>query len=386
MAIIKCPECGKEISDSALSCPHCGKPFLFLKNCHKKYPNLKLIILILILPPLFCYYANYRADYYDNDSFEGLLVYYLLILCSALPALFIRCILLKRPIKVGTQWISLLISWPLLVVAASVAESASSFRIDESIGVVMFFASIPLTNAILLAGTGKFILFKKDVCEHKKADNNHAFQVLLPEQKQMGGLKTATALETVIPINMEKQQGRDSDKPQQKEETEIDLTPEYPEESQDVEGRPTFFKSEIWRDLRLPLLWIPGIAVAVNFVLIMYFPFSSGFQDIRNIGINIGISEIIMFSVFSAIISNLTYLIAPLVLRFLILKTPMKSMGLSTLGATFILGLGARLLLMATGLSFGKTANVPILQGIAIYYVLTAGHTANQFIYKESNR
>lgn len=26
MALIKCPECGKEISDKAISCPHCGVP------------------------------------------------------------------------------------------------------------------------------------------------------------------------------------------------------------------------------------------------------------------------------------------------------------------------------------------------------------------------
>lgn len=26
MALIKCPECGKEISDKAISCPHCGCP------------------------------------------------------------------------------------------------------------------------------------------------------------------------------------------------------------------------------------------------------------------------------------------------------------------------------------------------------------------------
>jgi uncharacterized membrane protein YvbJ len=26
MALIKCPECGKEISDKALSCPQCGYP------------------------------------------------------------------------------------------------------------------------------------------------------------------------------------------------------------------------------------------------------------------------------------------------------------------------------------------------------------------------
>lgn len=26
MALIICPECGKEISDKAISCPHCGCP------------------------------------------------------------------------------------------------------------------------------------------------------------------------------------------------------------------------------------------------------------------------------------------------------------------------------------------------------------------------
>ena len=28
MAVIKCPECGKEISDKAMTCPHCGYPLM----------------------------------------------------------------------------------------------------------------------------------------------------------------------------------------------------------------------------------------------------------------------------------------------------------------------------------------------------------------------
>lgn len=32
MAIVKCPECGKEISDSAVSCPNCGKPLQHLSK------------------------------------------------------------------------------------------------------------------------------------------------------------------------------------------------------------------------------------------------------------------------------------------------------------------------------------------------------------------
>lgn len=33
MALIKCPECGNEISDKAASCPHCG--FLIEQNYYK---------------------------------------------------------------------------------------------------------------------------------------------------------------------------------------------------------------------------------------------------------------------------------------------------------------------------------------------------------------
>lgn len=27
MALMRCPECGKEVSDTAVQCPNCGKPF-----------------------------------------------------------------------------------------------------------------------------------------------------------------------------------------------------------------------------------------------------------------------------------------------------------------------------------------------------------------------
>ena len=43
MALIKCYECGKEISDKAPSCPQCGAPKLVAANKgsgSKKTPNL----------------------------------------------------------------------------------------------------------------------------------------------------------------------------------------------------------------------------------------------------------------------------------------------------------------------------------------------------------
>lgn len=36
MAIIKCPECGNEVSDKARTCPHCGNPIdtnVYCPNC-----------------------------------------------------------------------------------------------------------------------------------------------------------------------------------------------------------------------------------------------------------------------------------------------------------------------------------------------------------------
>ena len=39
MAIIKCPECGKDVSDKARSCPHCGNPIdtsIYCPKCGSK--------------------------------------------------------------------------------------------------------------------------------------------------------------------------------------------------------------------------------------------------------------------------------------------------------------------------------------------------------------
>jgi len=41
MALIKCSECGKEISSDAVSCPHCGKPSSVLHCPICKSTNVK---------------------------------------------------------------------------------------------------------------------------------------------------------------------------------------------------------------------------------------------------------------------------------------------------------------------------------------------------------
>ena len=41
MALIKCPECGKEISDKAPACIHCGYPLSLLNNEKAKSPTVE---------------------------------------------------------------------------------------------------------------------------------------------------------------------------------------------------------------------------------------------------------------------------------------------------------------------------------------------------------
>ncbi|MBE6748744.1 MAG: zinc ribbon domain-containing protein [Ruminococcaceae bacterium] len=48
MALITCPECNKEVSDSAKKCPHCGYKLKKLKNIPKRSTIIKICILILL--------------------------------------------------------------------------------------------------------------------------------------------------------------------------------------------------------------------------------------------------------------------------------------------------------------------------------------------------
>lgn len=46
MALIQCPECGKDVSDAAFSCPACGHP---LKVKEKVKINRKIVIIVAVL-------------------------------------------------------------------------------------------------------------------------------------------------------------------------------------------------------------------------------------------------------------------------------------------------------------------------------------------------
>ena len=75
MALINCPECKKEVSDSALSCPHCGFQLKEKEKVVKsqvKIPKKKhsafltWVIIIAILMTIF--YITYIGSVEDNSS------------------------------------------------------------------------------------------------------------------------------------------------------------------------------------------------------------------------------------------------------------------------------------------------------------------------------
>lgn len=69
MALIKCSDCGKEISDSAPTCPNCGKPRIAtalvtpitIEQTSKQWKKIHLISWALIIFGLIVLSKNYSA-------------------------------------------------------------------------------------------------------------------------------------------------------------------------------------------------------------------------------------------------------------------------------------------------------------------------------------
>lgn len=76
MALIKCPECGKEISDKASSCPNCGVGIR--KNSKKKIGIISgviiafiLLAILLLFLYLFLMKSEYTVQYYVDKNIEN---------------------------------------------------------------------------------------------------------------------------------------------------------------------------------------------------------------------------------------------------------------------------------------------------------------------------
>lgn len=350
MALIKCPECDKEVSDKALTCPHCGRPLLFLRrkrtntnistNAHNEQKHyLKLILCILLLPTL----SILAMGVYDNVYTTDMIYAYIICSLPLIPSSVIRFCLLKRQIKYSPWPLSLLINvltygCILMYLDMSPAEIISNGY--SHAWVILFLVSLINTNGVLLAGSGRFL--------------------------KSAPLLDSPHKEEVLSVNLEAPMT---------ELTEEVTSPSSPKISAIKEN---FFRSCLWKDLRFPLLWVPVLSAVINALLFIFFPITGTYWSH-----SIDITTVLLLSIFGSIATNAAYLAPPLILRFLVFKQPMKSMTIKTLMATFLLGMMVKLVLIATGQSFGRSAVVPILQEIAIYYVLTAGANAEQFIYKK---
>lgn len=77
MALIKCPECDKKVSDKAESCPHCGYSFKKkieindekLKELNGKWNNKYLIIILIVLViGYFLFFNNSRGNINEGNG------------------------------------------------------------------------------------------------------------------------------------------------------------------------------------------------------------------------------------------------------------------------------------------------------------------------------
>ncbi|MGN1120571.1 MAG: zinc-ribbon domain-containing protein [Oscillospiraceae bacterium] len=78
MALIKCSECGKEISDKAVSCPHCGAPVgtskASIKPQKKKGGKLKYILIIIFIVLAFSIFGGDKEQKADNEATSSQIV------------------------------------------------------------------------------------------------------------------------------------------------------------------------------------------------------------------------------------------------------------------------------------------------------------------------
>ena len=68
MALIKCSECGKEISDKANSCPACGNPLrpVLIEKTSKKWKLFKLIAWFVIIFSFFGFMNSYNSGGFNT--------------------------------------------------------------------------------------------------------------------------------------------------------------------------------------------------------------------------------------------------------------------------------------------------------------------------------
>lgn len=101
MSLIKCSECGKEISGKATVCPHCGVPL----TINRKGTSINPIVIVLLI--FYSIYSVYYAwQYFSSISYDVIgygsyMVYYLFtMLCLWL--FYFYTIFHKAPLRISS--------------------------------------------------------------------------------------------------------------------------------------------------------------------------------------------------------------------------------------------------------------------------------------------
>lgn len=79
MALVKCPECKKEISNKACTCPNCGYDFIGERKKKRRYVFWGIILVIILLLAarmIIASYVNTNRENQINDLLERAENYY----------------------------------------------------------------------------------------------------------------------------------------------------------------------------------------------------------------------------------------------------------------------------------------------------------------------
>lgn len=120
MALMKCPECGKEISDQAKMCPQCGYAIIHSKDKSlNKIVSMIWTIIRYILAFGVIYYGikSYVANIFSSSKFISTLIIIAGILILPMVSVLLKKIVKSKKLYLSLMVIKYFIEFSLLIVA-----------------------------------------------------------------------------------------------------------------------------------------------------------------------------------------------------------------------------------------------------------------------------